>query len=129
MPGTSHPHLANLHGLRPNGGVNVNDSGLAASASYEGRWNAGCAGGGSGGRSGSRLRGDSGVAVVAVEPEDDPVREILRIHKPGVGHNNGQLAFDPVLDLTPAVMDYQPGAEYGMLGMTFDPVDGRRGSG
>jgi Glucose / Sorbosone dehydrogenase len=32
---------------------------------------------------------------------------------------------DPVLDLTPEVMDYQPGAEYGMLGMTFDPVDGR----
>jgi glucose/arabinose dehydrogenase len=32
---------------------------------------------------------------------------------------------DPVLDLTAEVMDYQPGAEYGMLGMTFDPVDGR----
>ena len=32
---------------------------------------------------------------------------------------------DPVLDLTAEVMDYRPGAEYGMLGMTFDPVDGR----
>jgi hypothetical protein len=32
---------------------------------------------------------------------------------------------EPVLDLTAEVMDYQPGAEYGMLGMTFDPVDGR----
>ena len=31
----------------------------------------------------------------------------------------------PVLDLTGEVMDYRPGAEYGMLGMTFDPVDGR----
>lgn len=32
---------------------------------------------------------------------------------------------EPVLDLTPKVLDYEPGAEYGMLGMTFDPVDGR----
>ncbi|HET9610890.1 MAG TPA: PQQ-dependent sugar dehydrogenase [Acidimicrobiales bacterium] len=32
---------------------------------------------------------------------------------------------DPVLDLTPHVLDYEQGAEYGMLGMTFDPVDGR----
>jgi Glucose / Sorbosone dehydrogenase len=32
---------------------------------------------------------------------------------------------EPVLDLTAHVMDYEPGAEYGMLGMTFDPVDGR----
>jgi glucose/arabinose dehydrogenase len=32
---------------------------------------------------------------------------------------------EPVLDLTAEVMDYRPGAEYGMLGMTFDPVDGR----
>jgi hypothetical protein len=32
---------------------------------------------------------------------------------------------DPVLDLTAEVMDYQAGAEYRMLGMTFDPVDGR----
>ena len=31
----------------------------------------------------------------------------------------------PVLDLTGQVLDYEPGAEYGMLGMTFDPVDGR----
>jgi glucose/arabinose dehydrogenase len=32
---------------------------------------------------------------------------------------------EPVLDLTAEVMDYEPGAEYGMLGMTFDPVDRR----
>jgi hypothetical protein len=32
---------------------------------------------------------------------------------------------DPVLDLTDEVLDYEEGAEYGMLGMTFDPVDGR----
>ena len=32
---------------------------------------------------------------------------------------------DPVLDLRPHVLDYEQGAEYGMLGMTFDPVDGR----
>jgi hypothetical protein len=32
---------------------------------------------------------------------------------------------DPVLDLTAEVLDYEVGAEYGMLGMTFDPVDGR----
>jgi hypothetical protein len=32
---------------------------------------------------------------------------------------------DSVLDLTAEVLDYRPGAEYGMLGMTFDPVDGR----
>lgn len=32
---------------------------------------------------------------------------------------------DPVLDLTPQVLDYEQGAEYGMLGMTFDPADGR----
>jgi hypothetical protein len=32
---------------------------------------------------------------------------------------------DLVLDLTAEVLDYRPGAEYGMLGMTFDPVDGR----
>lgn len=32
---------------------------------------------------------------------------------------------EPVLDLTAQVLDYRPGAEYGMLGMTFDPVDGR----
>jgi hypothetical protein len=31
----------------------------------------------------------------------------------------------PVLDLTGQVLDYEPGAEYGLLGMTFDPVDGR----
>lgn len=36
---------------------------------------------------------------------------------------NGQA--EPVLDLTAEVLDYRPGAEYGMLGMTFDPVDGR----
>lgn len=30
-----------------------------------------------------------------------------------------------VLDLTAQVLDHEPGAEYGMLGMTFDPVDGR----
>ncbi|HEX5945851.1 MAG TPA: PQQ-dependent sugar dehydrogenase [Acidimicrobiales bacterium] len=30
-----------------------------------------------------------------------------------------------VLDLTAQVLDYEQGAEYGMLGMTFDPVDGR----
>lgn len=34
-------------------------------------------------------------------------------------------AAEPVLDLTPQVLDYRDGAEYGMLGMTFDPVDGR----
>jgi hypothetical protein len=32
---------------------------------------------------------------------------------------------EPVLDLTGEVLDYRPGAEYGMLGMAFDPVDGR----
>ena len=32
---------------------------------------------------------------------------------------------DPVLDATAEVLDYEAGAEYGMLGMTFDPVDGR----
>jgi hypothetical protein len=32
---------------------------------------------------------------------------------------------EPVLDLTGDVLDYRPGAEYGMLGMAFDPVDGR----
>jgi hypothetical protein len=28
---------------------------------------------------------------------------------------------EPVLDLTAQVLDYRPGAEYGMLGMTFRP--------
>lgn len=32
---------------------------------------------------------------------------------------------DVVLDLTAQVLDYEQGAEYGMLGMTFDPIDGR----
>lgn len=32
---------------------------------------------------------------------------------------------ESVLDLRPQVLDYREGAEYGMLGMTFDPVDGR----
>lgn len=32
---------------------------------------------------------------------------------------------EPVLDLSPQVLDYEQGAEYGLLGMTFDPVDGR----
>jgi hypothetical protein len=32
---------------------------------------------------------------------------------------------EPVLDLTAEVLDYREHAEYGMLGMTFDPVDGR----
>ena len=31
----------------------------------------------------------------------------------------------PVLDLTAKVMDWQPGAEYGFLAMTFDPHNGR----
>jgi glucose/arabinose dehydrogenase len=32
---------------------------------------------------------------------------------------------EPVLDLTAKVMDWQPGAEYGFLAMTFDPRNGR----
>ena len=32
---------------------------------------------------------------------------------------------EPVLDVTAEVLDHEQGAEYGMLGMTFDPVDGR----
>jgi glucose/arabinose dehydrogenase len=32
---------------------------------------------------------------------------------------------EPVLDLTPQVLDYEPGAEYGLLGIAFDPMDGR----
>lgn len=32
---------------------------------------------------------------------------------------------EPVLDLTAQVLDHETGAEYGMLGLAFDPVDGR----
>jgi hypothetical protein len=32
---------------------------------------------------------------------------------------------EPVLDLTDQVLDHETGAEYGMLGLAFDPVDGR----
>jgi hypothetical protein len=32
---------------------------------------------------------------------------------------------EPVLDVTAKVMDWQPGAEYGFLAMTFDPRNGR----
>jgi glucose/arabinose dehydrogenase len=50
---------------------------------------------------------------------------------PYLADQNGQIYHlidgrsEPVLDLTGQVLDYEPGAEYGLLGMTFDPVDGR----
>jgi hypothetical protein len=43
----------------------------------------------------------------------------------GVIHHLVAGRAEPVLDLSPQVLDYEQGAEYGLLGMTFDPVDGR----
>jgi hypothetical protein len=55
--------------------------------------------------------------------EDDPNPYLADQHGQTYQLIDGQA--QPVLDLTAQVLDYEPGAEYGMLGLTVDPVDGR----
>jgi len=76
-----------------------------------------------------------GVRLTATPIVDTPMLTAIAWREgdpdPYLADQHGQIfqvaggAAEPVLDLRPQVLDYETGAEYGMLGMTFDPVDGR----